>query len=274
MFLEEHLSAWRWKMLLYQDVACLLVEKNPEQPRRTFSELELTTLAESIKKYGILQPLLVRPQPDGKRWWLVAGERRWRAAQKAGLTHVPIVVREEAVDSKESLLLAMVENVQRANLNPIEEALAYQALMEDHGVGQEEIARQVGRDRSSVSNYVRLLRLPAAMQDSLAEGKLTLAHGKLLLGIEDTKIREVIYRTILAKGLTVRQAQRALEKKKGAPQKGGALNSNLEYMAEGLRNALRTKVRLSGDGKRGKIEIAYFSPLELERIVGKLTVRS
>jgi ParB family chromosome partitioning protein len=261
-------------MTEFQVVSESLIDTNPGQPRKIFSEEELDALTSSIKKYGVLQPMVVVQKEGTDRFLLVAGERRLRACRRAGVEQVPVVVRDEK-NERENLILAMVENLQRANLNPIEEALAYEVLLEEHGCSQEELAQQMGKDRSTLSNYLRLLRLPAAVKTSISQGRLSMAHAKQLLGLTEVGDIEKVHALVLAKGLSVRQTQQLVEKitKNPAKKSGNSLNHDLEYLADGLRNLLRTKVKISGDGKRGKIEIAYFSAVELERIFGKLMPR-
>ncbi len=258
----------------FQIVSESLIDANPAQPRKIFSEEELDTLTASVKKYGVLQPLVVVQKEGTERFLLVAGERRLRACRRAGIDLVPVVLRDEKSE-RENLILAMIENLQRANLNPIEEALAYEVLLEEHGCSQEELAQQMGKDRSTLSNYLRLLRLPSVVKMSISQGRVSMAHAKQLLVLPEASDIEKVHTLILAKGLSVRQTQQLVEKMTKNPEKklGTSINNDLEYLADGLRNLLRTKVKISGDGKRGKIEIAYFSPVELERIFGKLMPR-
>ena len=258
----------------FQVVSEKLIDTNPAQPRKIFSEEELEALTNSIKKYGVLQPMVVVQKEGTDRFLLVAGERRLRACRRAGVEQVPVVLRTEK-NERENLIIAMIENLQRANLNPIEEALAYEVLLEEHGCSQEELAQQMGKDRSTLSNYLRLLRLPPVVKASISQGKVTMAHAKQLLGLTESSDIEKVHALVLAKGLSVRQTQQLVEKTTKNPDKkmGARVNHDLEYLADGLRNLLRTKVTISGDGKRGKIEIAYFSSVELERILGKMMPR-
>ncbi len=275
MCLEEQLYLGiSQKMNEYQVVSENLIDTNPGQPRKVFSEDELDSLTNSIKKYGVLQPMVVVQKEGTDRFLLVAGERRLRACRRAGVEEVPVVLRNEK-NERENLILAMVENLQRANLNPIEEALAYEVLLEEYGCSQEELAHQVGKDRSTLSNYLRVLRLPAGIKTSISQGKLSMAHAKQLLVLTEISDLEKVHALVLSKGLSVRQTQQLVEKITKNPDKksGHRINSDLEYLADGLRNLLQTKVKISGDGKRGKIEIAYFSSVELERVFGKLMPR-
>lgn len=181
---------------------------NPEQPRKVFDDNELTELCDSIKEFGIIQPIIVKKDNYGK-YILIAGERRLRAAGMAGLKKVPIILRE--ADRKESALLAIVENVQRQNLNFIEEAIAYKRLMEEHGLTQNEIARRVGKQQSTISNKIRLLTLPSEIQMVLAENQLTERHARALLKVTDDKLRKQILEKIVGHGLNVKQSEKLIE---------------------------------------------------------------
>jgi ParB family chromosome partitioning protein len=242
------------------------------QPRRRFDEVALAALAASIKQSGVLQPLVVRRADSG--YEIIAGERRWRAAQLAGLTEVPVVVRE--ADDDEALTLALEENLLREDLNPIEEAEALRRLLEEHGRTQEELAERLGRDRSSIANSLRLLKLPAEVQAELAAGTLSSGHAKALLMLGTTE--EVVERAreIARQGLSVREAERlcrapAPRRPKAATSRG--VSAGLRSLEERLQHSLGTKVRLVTRGKGGTIRINFYSLAELDRLVEHLTRR-
>lgn len=244
-----------------------LIDPNPEQPRRFFAAEDLTDLSNSIKHDGILQPLVVSKTDKGGRFTLIAGERRLRASKIAGLTKVPVIIKEVASD--DLLRLALIENIQRADLNIIEEGLAYKALINNYGLTQEKCSQQVGKDRSTIANALRILTLPKEVQDDVVEKKLTMGHARALLSLDDKKKILRARDIVVAKGLNVRQTEQ-LTKTIDKPKKQKAdpeVNPNLEYLAESLRGHLRTKVKFVGDAEKGKIEISYFSPDELERII-------
>lgn len=251
------------------EVPVASVKVNPHQPRKIFHEDELEALANSIKQDGIMQPLIVTRTDNG--YLLVAGERRWRASQRAGLKTVPVLVKEVTPD--DMLRLAVIENVQRSDLNVIEEAEAYATLISEFGLTQEECAQKVGKDRATVTNILRMLQLPKEVQEDLFAKRLSMGHGRALLGLEDPKMILKARDLIIKKQLSVRQTESIIKKikaEKGPFDENAVLketNKDLEYLAESLRSHLRTKVRLNGSGSRGKIEISYFSAAELERIL-------
>jgi ParB family chromosome partitioning protein len=240
------------------------VQPNPFQPRKTFSDEQLQELVDSIREKGILQPLLVRRKSDG--YELIAGERRWRAAQRAGLREIPILVRD--VSDSEMLELSLIENIQRENLNPIEEAEAYKRLMEQFHLTQEEISKKVGKDRTTIANMVRLLRLPPEIKLSLAEGKITMGHARAFLSLDGVDKQKLLWKRLLSGGLSVRQTE-SLVKRLRTRSSPTPRRSHPEWSAliEELQRALGTKVRIVGKRKRGKIEIDFFSPDELDRII-------
>jgi ParB family transcriptional regulator, chromosome partitioning protein len=244
----------------------------PMQPRTHFDEASLESLAESIRSHGIVQPLLVRRRGD--RYELIAGERRWRAARLAGISRVPIVIKE--VPDESLLEIALIENIQRENLNPIEEAQAYKKLIETVGLTQESLASRVGRDRSYITNYLRLLRLPDDLQQLLKEGRLSTGHARTLLALSHPDLQRRIARQILDGGLSVRATeqlvQKAVEEKpasKAAPQQ---VDPNIKAAETKLRRALGTQVKIiqsAADG-RGKVEISFFNTQDLDRIYNLL----
>lgn len=244
------------------------IHPNPRQPRKLFREADLLSLAQSLKQDGVIQPLVVSKDDDG--YMIIAGERRWRASQLAGFDKVPVIVKE--VTPEDMLRLAIIENVQRANLNVIEEAEAYAMLIKDYGLTQDDCARKVGKDRATITNLLRILSLPQEVQDDLMNEKLTMGHGRAILALEEKALILQARDIVLAKKLSVRQTEQLVKRMK---RQGGEVSANdiksgnadLDYLADTLRSHLRTKVRLQGTGSRGKIEISFFSPAELERLL-------
>lgn len=247
---------------------------NQFQPRRDFDDAALLELSESIKANGIIQPLLVRKAEDGKLN-LIAGERRLRAAKLAGLKQVPIVIRKSS--DKEALELALIENIQREDLNCVDVALSYYQLSEDFQLTQEEIAKRVGKDRVSVANHLRLLKLPESMIEDLRVGKLSFGHGRALLSVTDPVKRLTIRNDVVEKNLSVRETERlvAAALMEGKEEEGGKKVKaeppmELKNFSERLGRALGTRVKTKGDQYRGAIVIDYFSKEDLERISEQL----
>jgi ParB family chromosome partitioning protein len=246
------------------------IEPNPLQPRKVFRAEELESLAASLKIDGVIQPLIVAKGSEPGKYILIAGERRWRAAQKIGMDKIPVILKD-VVDA-DRLRVALIENIQRSDLTAIEEAQAYASLIEDFGLTQEQCALKVGKDRVSITNTLRLLNLPKEIQYDLLNHVLTAGHAKALLSLENEDLIRKAREVIIKKKLNVRQTELLCRKiKKGGmdPQKAARKleNADLNYLADHLRNHLRTKVKLAGNGSRGRIEIAYFSSSELERIL-------
>ena len=246
------------------------VVPGPMQPRTHFDEGSLEGLADSIRTHGVVQPLLVRRQGD--RFELIAGERRWRAARLAGLTKVPIVVKD--VPDRDLLEIALIENIQRENLNPIEEAQAYQRLIETVGLTQEALAARVGRDRSYITNYLRLLKLPEDLQKLVIEGRLSTGHARTLLGLSHVDLQRKIARQVIDGALSVRATEHLVRKAvDGSPAKtASAVDPNIRAAETKLRRALGTQVRivqLRGEGQ-GKVEISFYSNQDLDRIYNLL----
>lgn len=247
------------------------IEPNPQQPRKLFDDKALGELAVSLRQDGFLQPIVVsRMQDKPGKFMIVAGERRWRASQLAGLKEVPVIVKEGA--EEDLLRLALIENIQRQDLNIIEEAEAYQALVKDYGLTQEQCAERVGKDRTSVTNALRLLSLPKELQDDLLEDRITMGHGRALLSLEDKKLILRARDMVIKKQMNVRQTEqlcRAMKRGGDVSDRGRAARNqaDLEYLAETLKSKLKTKVKILGNGVRGKIEISYFSSQELERLI-------
>ena len=245
---------------------------NPLQPRLSFDEAKIDELAASVRDQGIIQPLLVRRVGEG--YELIAGERRLRAAVKAGLKEVPVVVREAS--NSETLQLALIENLQREDLNPIEEAAAYQRLQKEFNLSQDEIAQRVSKSRPAVANSVRLLLLPKEVQQGVAGGKLPAGQARALLGLESEALMLAAAREVIAKGLTTRETERLVTRlKAGRRRRREWANSDpdLRSLIERLQRALGTKVRLLHQARsgRGKIVIGYYSSADLERIIQAMT---
>jgi ParB family chromosome partitioning protein len=251
------------------ELAVASIVPNPDQPRRVFAEAELERLAGSIRIHGVLQPVVVRRAGD--RYELVVGERRWRAAQRAGLETIPAVVAE--VDAEDRLEVALIENVQRSDLNPIELAIAFRALA-DTGATQEEIGRRVGFDRSSIANHLRLLDLSKEIQSDVESGRISMGHAKALLQVGNPERRHQLRERILKEDLSVRAAEAfASPRERGdatARKPRAAADPQLQQLADALRRRLQTRVRIAGDAQRGRVEIEYFGPEDLERVSGLL----
>jgi ParB family chromosome partitioning protein len=250
------------------EVELELIVPGSMQPRTHFDEASLQSLAESIRAHGIVQPLLVRRRADG--YELIAGERRWRAAKLAGLAKVPVVVKEVPDDSL--LEIALIENIQREDLNPIEEAQAYKKLIDAVGLTQEALATRVGRDRSYITNYLRLLRLPDDLQLLVIEGRLSTGHARTLLAIEHVDLQRRMARKIIDDGLSVRATELLVHKDtQEKPAKKAATaqvdDPNVRAAESKLRRALGTQVKISqtAEGK-GKIEISFFDTRDLDRV--------
>lgn len=248
-----------------------LIEPNNFQPRTTFNEERLDQLAQSIKANGIIQPLLVR-RTSPERYQLVAGERRWRAAQRAGLQRVPCVVKE--IPEDKMLELALIENIQRQELNAIEEAHAYKRLIESLGLTQEMVAQRVGRDRTFITNYLRLLRLPEDIQHMVEVEQLSMGHARALLGVDEPEIQRKLAREIIEKGHSVRQTERTIKRiVEGEDTSAAAASAvkedpNFRSAEDKLRRKLSSKVQIvvSQKNKGGRIEIEFFDVNDLNRI--------
>ncbi len=252
------------------------VEPNREQPRKQFDKEALEDLAGSIKQYGIIQPIIVCKKDD--YYEIIAGERRWRAAKMAGLKEVPVVIREYS--EKEIAEISLIENIQRENLNPIEEAVAYKKLIEDYELTQEELSQRISKSRTLIANTMRLLKLEKSVQKLLADGKLSAGHARALLGLEDPEQQRTIAKQIIDEALSVRQTEDLVkklnepekEKKSSRKIKNSVFYKDLEKnMTENL--GTRVKILQKEQGK-GKIEISYFSEDELDRIYTLLNNRN
>jgi ParB family chromosome partitioning protein len=239
------------------------INPNPTQPRKFFEETALTELSDSIKEKGVIEPLIVRRAAGG--YELIAGERRWRASRMAGLSEVPVVVVEAS--DEESLELAIIENIQRRDLNAIEEADSYRSLM-GFGLSQDEVAKKVGKDRATVANYIRLLKLPHEVREEIVKGSITMGHARALLSIEGHSQQAELCRQIITKGLSVREAEAlASGQKKEMAVKPRASDSVKSPIEDELRTIFGTKVALKERKGKGSIEISYYSPDERERLL-------
>ena len=251
-----------------------LLEPNHEQPRTAMDDSKLDKLAQSIKASGIIQPILVRRHPTGK-YEIVAGERRWRAAQRAGLLKVPVVVRD--VPDNKRLELALIENVQREDLNPIEEASAYRRLAQEFRMTQEEIAGAVGKDRATVANYQRLLTLPAEVQADVAAGGLSMGHARALVSLPDAASQRRTARDVQARDLSVRETEALVKKLLEPPavrrRPASPPDVHTRAAEERLRIALGTRVHIVRRPNGGQIEILFNSEYELQRLYEQLTAR-
>jgi ParB family transcriptional regulator, chromosome partitioning protein len=243
---------------------------NRSQPRKHFDESKLQELAESIKEKGILEPLIVRRTDQG--YELIVGERRWRAAQKAGLKEVPVMVKE--VEGREVLEISLIENLQREDLNPIEAAEAFKHLIEEFNLSQEDLSKRIGKDRTTITNALRLLKLPLEVRNQLLQNRITSGHARAILSLESKEKQKELCALIIKKGLSVREAESIAKRWAEKPKKSitpvkrrSDLESQLSSLQDSMRKYLGTKVHITQKGKRGKIEIEYYSYEDLERIV-------
>jgi ParB family chromosome partitioning protein len=264
-----------------QEVPTSRIAPNPFQPRREFVPEQLAELEESIRVNGLLQPLVVRPRrpetPQGADWELIAGERRWRAVRRLGWAQVPVVVKE--IDDRAMLVLAIVENVQRAGLSPLEEAAGYKQLIDEFGYTQAEVADSVGRERSTVTNLLRLLALPATVQRMVNEGQLSMGHARALLGLEDEREMAEVARQAVAGGMSVRTIEERVRQLRpggeSAPARGTTAavrdavdDPHVRHLEAELQRKLGTavRIRLAG-GKSGRIEIPFYNADDFDRVI-------
>ena len=259
------------------DVDIDLLAPSEQQPRMRMDDGKLEELSRSIKAKGIIQPILVRR--NGEAYQIIAGERRWRAAQRAGLLKVPIVVRDVPGDTDQQRLeLALIENIQRENLNPIDEALAYQRLVDDHALTQDQVAAAVGKDRSSVANYLRLLKLPEEVRADLAAGALSMGHARALLALPDAAAQRQAAREVISRALSVRETEQLVKKLASPPPVKRAEASarppadvHTRAAEDRMRFALGTTVRIVRRGEGGTVEIDFGSEAELNRLYEQIT---
>jgi ParB family chromosome partitioning protein len=259
--------------VLFVDVG--RITANPDQPRHDFPEAEIIELSDSIRSLGVLQPILVRPVASG--YQIVAGERRFRAAIRAGLTQVPVIAKE--LSDKETFEIALVENVQRLNLNPLEEARGYQRLMDEFNFTAQEVSDRVGKDRATVSNLVRVLKLPPSVQDMLREGKISVGHAKAILTVKEPAAQASLAVKVIEEGLSVRALEAIVSREVvlDTPKKGRISGVSVQAPAypeveERLRNAVGTKVTIKKTKQGGTIELHFFSDSELDRLIDILSV--
>lgn len=252
-----------------QKLKLSLIEPNQSQPRKKFDEEGLKELADSIKTYGVLQPLIVQKKKD--HYEIIAGERRWRAAKMAGITEVPVLIRE--YDRQQSMEVALIENVQRADLNPIEEAQAYQRLIQEFHLTQEEIAARVSKNRATITNSMRLLKLDERVQEMLSDGRISSGHARAILGVENGEQQFQLANKIVQEVLSVRDVEKLVKmmnrpEKKKKEEKGPDIQLIYRQLEEKLKSIMGTKVTINRkDRNKGRIEIEYYSQEELERII-------
>ena len=244
------------------------IKANEEQPRKYFDNDKISKLAESIKQHGIIQPLVV--MKDNDVYTIVAGERRWRAAKMLGLSEVPVVIME--LTEKELLEVSLIENIQREDLNPIEEAIAYKKLLEEFKITQEELGKKVGKSRAVIANCIRLLNLDSRVQSYLIDGVISEGHARLLLGLENLDLQYELAQKIIDDGLSVRETERLIKKIEHEKQEKVEKNNNmnsvyLDDIKSKLEGKFGTKIVLKEKNNKGKIEIEYYSPEDLQRIL-------
>ncbi|MCM3762796.1 ParB/RepB/Spo0J family partition protein [Alkalihalobacillus oceani] len=254
-------------------VAIKELRPNPYQPRQSFSEESIAELADSINEHGILQPITARKSIKG--YEIVVGERRYRAAQKAGLKEVPVIVKE--FDEQKMMELALIENLQREDLNPIEEAVAYEKVMEQLSLTQEQLAARLGKSRPHIANHLRLLQLPKVVQQFISDGKLSMGHGRALLGLKDKRKLSALLEKILQERLSVREVESLVNQvnehvPRETKRKKTKLSPFLQTHQDALRSRLGTSVAIKPGKRKGKIEIEFFSDEDLERIIQLLNV--
>ena len=239
---------------------------NANQPRKTFNEEKIEELAASIREHGIIQPIVVRKKSRG--YEIVAGERRWRAAIKAELSQVPCLIRN--LDDEQNMLIAIIENMQREDLNPIEEAEGLRQMTETFGMTQEQVSRSVGKSRPYITNTMRLLKLPEYIRESIADARISAGHGRTLIAASDEDMRKSIWEKMIKEGLSVREAEKLAAGSPGAKKRKPASkrkNPDVARVEEDLKDIFGTKVSINAAGKKGKIEIEYYSGEELNRLI-------
>ena len=254
----------------YRELPIYKVEPNPDQPRREFDEVELQALADSISVHGVIQPLTVREMPNGY-YQIIAGERRWRAARLAGLSDVPVVVIE--ADDRKAMELALIENLQRQDLNPVEEALGYQTLMEEYGLTQEDTSRQVGKSRSAVANTLRLLALTPEVLELLKTGEITAGHARAILSLKNEKQQIEAAKKIIALALSVRQAETLCKNMNKEPEETPKVTFEVDYVAEcdkNLSKHLGRGVKIVNGKRKGRFELEFYGEEDLQTLLEAL----
>ena len=242
---------------------------NANQPRKTFSEDKIEELAKSIKEHGIIQPIVVRRKDNS--YEIVAGERRWRAARKADLVQVPCLIRD--LSDEQNMLIAIIENMQREDLNPVEEAEGLNQMIETFGMTQEQISKSVGKSRPYIANALRLLKLPDYIKEEMSEGRISAAHGRTLIPVEDENLRRALCQRIIKEGRSVRETERLVSEQGKTKKKRPAAkvkNPDVARVEEELKETLGTRVTINQNGKKGRIEIEFFSREELDRLIDLL----
>lgn len=243
------------------------IKSNSDQPRKDFDNEKIVELAESIKHHGIIQPLIL--QKDGSNYMIVAGERRWRAAKIAGIKEVPAIIMD--LTQKEILEISLIENIQREDLNPIEEAIAYKKLLSDFDITQDELSKRMGKSRTAITNVMRLINLDSRVQEYLIEGVLSEGHGRTLLGVKDNELQYELAQKVIDDGISVRELERLIKKlsnkKEKVNKKEEELNPYYRDVLDRLQNHFGTKVSISNKKNKGKIEIEYYSEEDLQRII-------
>ena len=254
----------------YRELPVYKVEPNPDQPRREFDEAELQALADSISVHGVIQPLTVREMPNGY-FQIIAGERRWRAARMAGLSDVPVVVIE--ADDRKAMELALIENLQRQDLNPVEEALGYKTLMEEYGLTQENTAQQVGKSRSAVANTLRLLALTPEVLELLKTGEITAGHARAILSLKSEKKQIEAAKKIIALSLSVRQAETLCKNMNKEPEEKPRITFEVDYVAECEKNLskhLGRGVKIVNGKRKGRFELEFYGEEDLQALLEAL----
>lgn len=265
-FIPEEFGIIKEERYAELDVAQL--KPNPLQPRLKFDDKSIDELAQSIRESGIVQPVLVVQEED--HFKIIVGERRWRAARRAGLKKIPVMIRN--LPREKQLEISIIENIHREDLNPLEIALAYQKMTQELNYSQQEIAKKVGKDRTSVTNYLRLLKLPKEIQDALADGSLSMGHARAVLALEDPDAQIAAFREIMNKGLSVRSSEKLANRLKERPPRAqrSLEDPDLHALQEDLLKALGTKVLISGNRNKGALKIFYFSLDDLNRIYERI----
>ncbi len=249
-----------------KEISLDLIKVNKSQPRKTFDKEKIEELAVSIKEHGVIQPILVRKA--GKGFEIVAGERRWRASREAGLKKIPAIVRE--ISDRENMIFAIIENLQREGLNPVEEAEGFREMMEQYNLTQEEVSKSVGKSRPYITNQLRLLKLPKEIRKMLIEGKLSTGHAKVLITISEPDRQIVLAEEVISKGLSVRALERMTKEKSekdGTKKASPSKSPEAKLLERELESKLGTKTEITENGNNGKIEIKYFSLEDRDRIV-------